>query len=563
MRGLAAGILPALLALSGASPAAADAQLAEPAPATAHVAPQAADWMADPIGLGVRALDEGARNALLVGEETPTDLTIGMQLTQAVLDVEGDGDEELLQVRGSLSRPKVTLADGLTGEAIWSFGRPDPYFLLSEVPRAGGGRDLLLFEPGPVSGSLGLELHDGVTGALRWTRSVGPGNQGIGYFGVSDAGSGYELVMGAWDIPLFQLIDLNVEYISLDTGKTQGSATITGEGQSPTVALAGDLDEDGIGDLFALEGNTGFGAASGGQLFALTDRGQTELWSTLFLKESTDFSYLIGSMDATGDGVKDALIWSEFLGAPGVQTNEIVSVVNGAGGPTAGLRPVVSVDLDLWVHQLVLPGDINGDGKDEAIFSGAILFFDGRGAIAFEAVSGGGTVWYATPDIPGASGGFGYDWNSSAGDLDGDGVQDALVLMAAGGVTSSIGVSQSNGATLWRADSSVGAFDLPVGADLDGDGADDMIHAITGSRPTPSTIRVDFEAASGRNLTPLWQRSLTLNAGSGFYFNALGGYLDSTKATGDVVVEYTLAPSYSRHFAECLSGADGSVLWTS
>lgn len=538
-----------------ASPAA-PGRLTDPAPGGGS-----GDWMAEPLGLGVRELRLGVATELLVGEEDPpTKLLPGMHLTQAVIDVDADGDDELLQVRGALAAPKIALADGRTGAAIWSVQRPDPNFLLDSVPAEGGGQDILLFFQG--NGGLGVSVLSGTTGAARWTRTLTYGSEGIGYFGVSQAGSGYDLVFGSWDIPVFQLVDLSFEFRSLATGQVTGSGTVTGEGQYPSLALAGDLDADDVGDVFALGGSTGFGAASGGQLSALTDRGSTEHWSTTFLEPVSDFTYAIGALDATGDGTRDVLLWSEFLGAGDGQTNEIVSIVDGRGGALAGLRPIARVDLDLWVHQMLLPGDINGDSAEEVIFSGAVLFFDGRGGVSFEAVGSGGTLWQATPDIAGASGGFGYDWNSHAGDLNGDGAQDALILMAASGVTSSIGLSQRSGAVLWRADSGAGAFDVPALTDLDGDGADDVVHAITGTRVGTTTIDVAFTAASGRDLQPLWSHEISLDAGSGFFFNAIGGHLDGSTARNDLIAEYTLAPSYSRHHAEALNGLDGSVLWT-
>lgn len=563
-RALPALFISALLAVpSGSTAMAGGVGATEPAELTAPApGSPAGDWLAEPLGLGVRELRHGAATGLLLGEDDPpTKLTTGMHLTQAVIDADDDSDDELLQVRGPLSAPKIVMADGATNAPIWSLQRSDPYFLLSTVPREGGGHDVLLFLPAGA-GSIALELRSGLTGARRWSRTVGPGNLGVGYLGVSRAGSGYELVVGAWDIPLFQMVDLNVQFVSLSTGQVTGTMTITGEGQEPSIALAGDLDGDGVGDLFAMEGNTGFGAASGGRLTAVTDRGATERWSTTFLEPVSDFTYAIGALDATGDGTKDVLLWSEFIGTPISATNEVVTIVDGKGGAFAGLRPVARVDLDLWMHQMLLPGDVNGDGKEEAIFSGAVLFFDGRGGVAFESVGAGGTQWFAIPDIAGASGGFGYAWDMDAGDLDGDGAQDALILMAAGGVTSSIGLSQRGGAQLWRADSTAGAFDVPAMTDLDGDGADDVVHAVTGTRPTPSTIRVTFQAASGRDLRALWDHAITLDAGSGFYFNTIGGHLDGSTSRNDLVAEYTLAPSYARHFAECLSGSDGSVRWT-
>lgn len=520
------------------------------------------NWLARPSAVrAARQLaTEGVpQGTILVGSPVPVQLKSGFTSTQAVLDVEGDGDDELLQVRGTYAKPQIVIADGATGTPVWSVLMPTYQFLLMDVPAADGGTDLLVFTG--AGGGIKVDARSGRTGVLRWTKTIT--GDAIGLFGITSGSGGSDLLFGSWTFPQIQLIQLDVSFVSLATGSTRATASVTGEGDYPSAAPAGDLDADGKGDAFLLQPVYGFGGESGGMIRAFS--GATERWSAAFVKPATDFTSIIDGRDVTGDGTRDVVLFSEFLGTDGATpTDNFISVVDGKGGTLSGLQPAMSMRLGLFVDDAIAPGDVNADGGQDLIFSGALWYSDGHGAVAFEAVGRNGRIWFSAPSIASSYEGFLWGWWSTAGDMDADGVQDAMVLLGTvdTGVDAVVAVSQKGGGQIFRRDGTAGAFGIPLAADIDGVAGDDVLIGVSGDHPTPGSTRIGFTAANGRTLAPRWTREVLLDAGTGFVVNAYGGHLDGSTPRNDLVVESTMTGSAPRHHAECLTGPDGTVRWT-
>ena len=496
--------------------------------------------------------DEGAVYGTTAAPVKPAHGNAHTLLTE---DVDGDGDAELIQARGTAAKPKLGVVDGATGALLWEQQQQTYAFGVAAVPDADGA-DVLRFANGTAA------RIDGRTGTTHWTRSLPVGNQGAGSWGVVESGDGWELVVGAWDIPVFQLVDLHVEFWSLDTGAVTGTAVVTGEGTFPTIAPAGDLDGDGVGDLLGFEPLYTFAVAGAGTLSALTARGASRAWSAPVAQELYDNTYVIAAPDVTGDGTSDAVLLSEFLGADGqTPTDQAIVVVDGEGGAAAGLRPVVSVDLQHVAHTVVSPGDLNGDGGADLIFSGwGVNVAEGVGVVVLEAVGKGGRLWSSTPSYP-ATSDFVTGWWPQAGDLDGDGAQDALVLLGsdAQGIDRAVAVSQRGGATIWTHDGLAGRFVIPALADGDGDGADDVLDDVAVVYEGFTKTVISMRMAAGRDRAVLWEAGVTLDIGkTPALIEAHGGRL---RPGGQADVVFSFNTQGGRRYVAAHDGASGEIRW--
>lgn len=505
---------------------------------------------------GLRDLRDGTLpgGTILLGEDPPAPLASGTSVTLAVTDVDGDGDDELVRIRGTASAPRLEVGDGVTGSAVWSKAMSTYQFLARVLPDGAGASDLLVFTPGA------MQRIDGATGGVAWTAAT-PSGDAVGFWGLSADGG--DLVLGAWTVPAPQVGRLRLEWRAWATGTARGSASIDGEGDYPSAAITNDLDGDGVSDAYLLGPTYLFGGASGGLLRAVGQRGAATLSERVVEVPVTDYSWLIDGSDVTGDGAGDAVVFSEWLGAPGVGEENLVTVVDARGGGTSGLAPATQVSFRGFPTSFVRTGDVNGDGGEDLVFSGAAYApGQGQGLVILEAIGRSGTLWEATIGYATPSSDFGYGWWPSAGDLDGDGIEDALVLLgSSSGPDMAAGVSQRGGATLWSRESLGGDWVQPAYADGDGDGGTDVLDGVWANHPSSSTTAFGFTMASGRDLEPLWSHERVLDSGAnGWSVDANGGALGA--GGDDLIVEYVMQGG-GRHFAETLRGADGAVRWTS
>lgn len=565
-----------LLQAAAAGPSAAAAGANRPGPASvpgfsevggATSGSSRSSWLG-----GLRRLQRGelAEDAILFAQDAPIPPAPGVSVTLDSLDVDVDGDHELLQVRGTATKPKLVTTRGDTGAPLWERSMSTIAFVGFALPEEAEQQDVLLFDSGMV------RRLDGVTGSVLWQRPLPAGP--VGYWGISPTPDGGDVVLGAWTVDTITgQTGLTLEFRALSSGSTRGTLALEGQGGCggdpecrgwtyPTAALAGDLDADGVGDVFTLSPQYAYGAASGGVLEAYTGRGATRAWGAAFLVPATDDSFLVAATDATGDGRRDPVLVSEWFGAFGVdRATTTVSIVDGNGGDTSGLDPATQVTLNGYPSTFTLPGDANGDGGQDLVFSGAVHYpASNEGSILFEAVGKNGVIWQGGPRYAVSLAEMGAGWYTDAGDLDGDGTRDALVLMGTGskGVDFVAGVSMRSGATLWSRTGTNGRFSFPAYGDLDGDGGDDVVHEFWAWHPEVTKTSFSFTAASGVDLTPLWSDLRTADSGAnGWTIYAIGGIFDRT-ANEDALLEYVMAGP-GRHLAAAFQGATGELLWTS
>lgn len=502
---------------------------------------------------------------LAAGE--PAALGPGQVATVLVADVEGDGRDELLQQR---TEPEfgLALADGATGAVRWSARLKSEYYLATAVPStAGPGADLLVLYLTVPDYRFRARLLRGTTGQEAWNRLLPPG-LALGYFGLARDGAGWNAVTGVWSGGP-DLYELELELRPLADGTRTAGLTLTGLYNLPTVAIAGDLDADAVDDLFVFEPVSAITLGSAGTLRALTRRGQTTAWSTTFALPLADWTFLVAAEDITGDGVPDPVlltIWiGEVLVVP-VTTREVdtIAIVDGRGGDAAGLRPVTSVTLDQFVLAMASPGDLDGDGKRDLVFSGGRLSYgapSAEQAVVFDAIGARGRLWTETIGITTSGSNFIGAWWPDAGDLNGSGVRDAIVLVGTKdtGWTREVALEQRDASAIWDRAGLEDGLTLATGVDFNGDGRADVVDGFRVSHPRFAT-QFDFALARGHSLAPLWGHTRTLDVEAFFFLGFAAGRFAGGPGP-DLVIDYNQYDRL-RHFEECLDGATGQVVWT-
>jgi FG-GAP repeat len=310
---------------------------------------------------------------------------------------------------------------------------------------------------------------------------------------------------------------------------------------SVSVSSAGDVNGDGIDDLIiGMSGADLYGRGASYVVFGGETVGSTgviELSSLsgtngFVLNGSNDFDnagYSVSSAgDVNGDGIDDL-----FIGAPGGDSNDPYGTSRvGAsyvvfGGETVGSTGVIELsslngtngfvlnginDFDNTGYSVSSAGDVNGDGIDDLIIGGGTVFPGSNGPNASYVVFGGATVGSTgVIELSSLNGSNGFVLNgidtydgsghsvSSAGDVNGDGIDDLLIgapggdsngaydagesyVVFGGATVGSIGVIElsslngSNGFVL----SGINDFDncgfsVSSAGDVNGDGIDDLL----------------------------------------------------------------------------------------
>ncbi len=264
-------------------------------------------------------------------------------------------------------------------------------------------------------------------------------------------------------------------------GFTSWSGTEEDEYAGYALASAGDMDGDGLGDLWvgAMRAQDRAGAAYlvlGGSVGGNLSGAAAELAGTA----AGDLMgcALAGNGDVDGDGVKDALV-----GAYGAGTATLVR------GPTSGTMVSAAVisGISGFGTALDLIDDMDGDGTSEVLVGSpdddSVYVFYGSWAGAVS-VGDADVVW---------TGGAGESTGSSvarAGDSDGDGFGDVIIGAFENGTAGSLagtayllsGGSAASGplssATAILTGASAGDYaghDVASAGDVDGDGATDLL----------------------------------------------------------------------------------------
>lgn len=130
----------------------------------------------------------------------------------------------------------------------------------------------------------------------------------------------------------------------------------------------GDMDADGIPDLFAADINNSTGGADRGQAYIFS--GATGATIRTFSGEAPNDQFGMGRAigDVTGDGVPDFVL-AAWLRSEGAAGSGKMYVVNGATGAT--LRSLVSlIPGETLGFDVIGLGDVTGDGLVDYIITG-------------------------------------------------------------------------------------------------------------------------------------------------------------------------------------------------
>jgi Ca2+-binding RTX toxin-like protein len=282
-----------------------------------------------------------------------------------------------------------------------------------------------------------------------------------------------------------------------------------------SVASAGDINNDGIDDVIIGANQDGSGGNYAGRAFvlygSLNGIGNINL-ATLtptqgFALQGTQASGfagldVAGLGDVNGDGIDDLAV-----SAPNQDggTGNIYVYYGKTGGLTSTTLAPIAPANGFIIHgasaqtrtgwSLSSAGDVNGDGRDDIIFSNGAFATGFETYLIFGQAGGIGTLNLASlsasqgfklqPATPGSLGGQ----VSAAGDVDGDGFDDLLIGVGNGDLSGNAYVIYGNAsissATLGISDGLVivgtpatgDAFGMDVASagDVNGDGAADLI----------------------------------------------------------------------------------------
>lgn len=364
---------------------------------------------------------------------------------------------------------------------------------------------------GPVAGSVGLEQAD-----ARLEGEQPADNAGASVSAAGDVdGDGYDdILIGAPgadgagnDSGAVYLVNGPV---AGTLGLAQADLVLAGEqaedNAGASVSLAGDVDGDGLNDLLVGAPSAGGLASPAGAayLFYSPVTGATSLADAdaKLVGENADdtagSSVALGG-DVDGDGRSDLLISAPYESSCGSLAGAAYLVL----GPVSGSISLGEADAkltgedaeDTAGHPVAFAGDVNGDGFDDIL-----LGANGEGSAGAEAgaaylvlgpVTGEVSLTDADAKFVGEAA---YDWAgaavASAGDVDGDGLDDLLI-----GAPAESSVDTEAGAAYLLGSPTAGLVDLadadikyvgegyrhdagirvaPAG-DVDGDGRDDVL----------------------------------------------------------------------------------------
>jgi len=296
---------------------------------------------------------------------------------------------------------------------------------------------------------------------------------------------------------------------------------------------AGDLNGDGLGDIIVIESIYDCAAnTTTAKVIATVGNTGTYLWEESVNANGKDNCDIDAKSagDLDGDGFGDIIvIESIYNGATDTTTARVIAKKGNTG--THIWEETVNADgKDNCDIDAERAGDLDGDGFVDVIVrerkSNEALFTSTMSVIAKKGIDGT-HMWEesVTSMVP-------YIYVLPAGDLDGDGLHDVIVSeIKVDEVTFTatmcvIAKKGSNGVSLW--DESVSGtgshiFALSAG-DLDGDGLDDVIVIESKYDKTTDTTTVRIIAKNGKTGTHVWEESVS---GAGSYIAALpAGDLD-------------------------------------
>lgn len=326
----------------------------------------------------------GATGGLLytVTGDTPNgELGLAMD---AVGDIDGDGVSEIafgapFAATGS-GQGYVLVVSGATGTTLFRYATAGLSYAGYGVGAAGdltgdGVRDVLVGVPGltPPGGPAGagrVFILSGATGTvaavLDGTVAGATLGAGLSTLGDLNADGVPDFAVGSLNEPGGRIRihsgadgSLLVPPIGVPNGGTLGQYWLF----SP-----GDMDADGIPDLFAADINNSTGGADRGQAYIFS--GATGATIRTFSGEAPNDQFGMGRAigDVTGDGVPDFVL-AAWLRSEGAAGSGKMYVVNGATGAT--LRSLVSlIPGETLGFDVIGLGDVTGDGLVDYIITG-------------------------------------------------------------------------------------------------------------------------------------------------------------------------------------------------
>ncbi|MCE9593547.1 MAG: integrin alpha [Planctomycetes bacterium] len=342
-----------------------------------------------------------------------------------------------------------------------------------------GVPDLLVAAAG-INGYVGhVELHSGSTGSLLLTLSGLSADDGFGRALASERdldGDGRpDIVVGA---PGPQSLP-SVQAFSSGTGLvlwTQSGSFGSSFGNA--VALGGDLDGDGVGDV--LIGVPDGGLLTEGEVLAVSGASGATLRSHQGVGGPLgDFGFAVVFLgDVDGDSIADYAVGDTRLQLAVAGPGEVVLFSGATGGVLRTLTGAKAVDC--FGASLANAGDVDGDGLDELVIGACGEFhstFTTGSVLLFSAATG--ALLHKTQAMP-AQVMFGASV-AGVGDYDGDGVRDYAghnVWQGVGGVLKSFGRARVlSGATGLDIGLTGLGYQGPIASvgDVDGDSIPDLL----------------------------------------------------------------------------------------
>jgi len=278
--------------------------------------------------------------------------------------------------------------------------------------------------------------------------------------------------------------------------RLRGDPASTGAGRA--IAAGGDLDGDGHLDLLV-------GAEDGDRAYVVSGpvSGDVELVdATAVFHGQTGADAgcaLAGAGDLDGDGQADMLVgadrydgFANNIGAVYVLTGPLAGDLEGADAEALLLG---EADNSKAGSAVSFAGDLDGDGRDEIVVGAPmhddISINDGAAYVLYGPVSGTVDLGEADAVIRGATLAFRTGEEvSTAGDFDGDGLDDVLISSDTGGsylfldaVVGEMDVSAADRSFFCNLGAMSCGWQATGGHDLDGDGHDDILVSSSSGGP--------------------------------------------------------------------------------